>query len=429
MLRAVLLTGAFLFCALAYAEPQEPPDPERLAVLEVEYRCAKARGEKEKCYEILREAAKAAPKRKCSEWYLKLAEELLAAGRIKEARHEFDRVLALEPEFTEAAVGIARTYALEKADRAAKVEMLRAAGRGYTVSLMMRKKELCKYFKEHEFVLRLLEADMPRLTTDRDPFKNPLRKKVKPDGPVDPEPKKEPLAPEVQEQIVLSAKAALKRGQVALAREEIDAAIVDYNKIQKYYKMKEFFTEEKRIKKLEKVRELAKKKLYPKIQAALRERTLREARELVRKLTVAVSKRELKEARRLNAVFLKLVDTADTKNDQELKTRLARIDADRAEQYRIVEVFEDFDKNVRPRLLVSGTITGRLTRGRAVAFFEVSTEEGVRKLAVSTSDSVDLLGEFRVTRIDEDEITAKYRDVEVKIGVGRDRRQAGIAQP
>lgn len=430
MLRAVLLTGAFLVCALAYAEPREPGSPERLAVLEIEYRGAKAAGETQKALDILREMAEIAPRPKNSDWYLKLAEELLAVGRVKEARREFDRVLEIEPEFAEAAVGVARTYALEGSDRAAKVEMLRAAGRGYTVSLMMRKKELGKYFKEHEFVLRLLEADRPGLTTDRDPFTNPLRKKpIESNGNGTTEPEKKQLPPEVQEQIVGSAKAALERGTIALERREIDMAIREYNKIQELYLTKEYFTEEKHIKELDKTCRLAKERMYPKIQAALRKRTLDRADELVRELTAAVGRRNMNEARRLNAEFLKLAEAADTKNDKELKEGLARIDAERARQYSIVEVFEDFEKNVRPRLTVSGTITGRLTQGRPVAFLEVTTEEGIRKLAVSASDSVEILGEFIVTAIGEDEVTARYRNIEVRVHVGRAGTQAGKALP
>ncbi len=425
MLRAVLLAGTFLFCALAYAQQPDEGDPERLAVLEVEYRCAKANGEKEKCYEILREAAKVAPKRKRSEWYLKLAEELLSARRIKEARLEFDRVLEIEPEFVEANIGVARTYALDGADRAARVEMLRAAGRGYTVSLMMKKKELGKYFREHEFVLRLLEADRPRMTMDRDPFKNPLRKReVTTPGPATPRPEEKLLPLKVQKQIVTSAKSLLERAQSALARGEVEMAFREYEKIQEYCSAREHFTEEKYKKALEEICELAKKILYPRIQAILRERTLRRARELVRELAKAVDRRDMKEARRLNAEFLKLAGDADTENDKELKTGLARIDAERAKQYLVVEVFEDFEANVRPRLTISGTITGRLTQGRPVAFLEVSTQEGVRKLAVAVSDSVDVLGEFKVTSISEEEITARYRGIEVKVGVGRAGRAA-----
>jgi hypothetical protein len=83
MLRAVLLTGAFLVCSLAYAGPQKPANPERLTVLEIEYRGAKAAGETQKALDILREIAEIAPKPKNSDWYLKLAEELLIAGRVK----------------------------------------------------------------------------------------------------------------------------------------------------------------------------------------------------------------------------------------------------------------------------------------------------------------------------------------------------------
>jgi hypothetical protein len=142
-----------------------------------------------------------------------------------------------------------------------------------------------------------------------------------------------------------------------------------------------------------------------------------------------VSRRDMNEARRLNAEFVKLADAADTGNDSELKNGLAQIDAERAKQYGIVEVFEDFEKNVKPRLTVSGTITGRLTQGRPVAFLEVTTQDGVRKLAVSASDSVEILGEFTVTAIGEDEVTACYRSIEVRVQVGRARQETGTVRP
>jgi hypothetical protein len=311
-------------------------------------------------------------------------------------------VLEIEPEFVEAGVGVARTYALEGADRAARVEMLRAAGRGYTVSLMMRKKELGKYFKEHE--LRLLEADRPTLTTSRDPFANPLHKKeLVPPGPGESGPKK--LLPlEVQDQIVASAQAAFERGMSAVSRGEIDLAVTEYNKVIELYKTKEYFTDEKLTAALEEIYQRAKKRMYPGIQVALRRRTLARAGELVRELTAAVSRRDMNEARRLNAEFVKLADAADTGNDSELK-------------------------NVKPRLTVSGTITGRLTQGRPVAFLEVTTQDGVRKLAVSASDSVEILGEFTVTAIGEDEVTACYRSIEVRVQVGRARQETGTVRP
>jgi tetratricopeptide (TPR) repeat protein len=151
---------------------------EPVEILEVRYRNARAKGENAAAIKILKQIVLILPKD--SNWRLKLAEDLLSAGKTVEARREFDEALEIEPEFLRAAVGIARTYASSGRESKAKIQLLKAARKGYPVARMMTERELKKCFNDCKFVLNLLEADKPEEVQVRDAFKNPLRRK--PDG-------------------------------------------------------------------------------------------------------------------------------------------------------------------------------------------------------------------------------------------------------
>lgn len=415
MFRAVFFAGVFFFCGAAFAQTWDMPDS--VEVLSVQYRNARAKGENGAAIQILREIILILPED--SDWHMKLAEDLLEAGSAVEARGVFDRVLEIEPEFLKAAVGIARTYAAQKKYKKAKAEMLKAARKGYPVARMLRERGLKACFNDSRFVLELLEADKPEEVEVRDVFVNPLRrpeKGKKKNGEGDKPSKK--LSVAEQKRIVEKAKANAAAAQEAIGRGEIEQALVFYNIIMECCKKKLLFTETDLIKELGVTREIAQDWLYPRIETLLRIKTIKKARDILDKLTLSVAERDKEKARGLNAELLGVVRGALESRDEQLKKRIRDIDKKRAEVFRTVEVLDEFDREIRPKLALRGTITGKLADGRPFAFIDVSSPDGVSRMVVEEGDKIDGLNEIRIVQIDEDFILMRYRGVEIRLELG-----------
>ncbi len=422
MLRAIVFACVLCFCEFAFAQPEEfvfppePPDP--LTVLEMKLRSARAKGDAAQAIKILRQIVMVEPED--ADWRLKLAEDLLKARRIEEARREFAQALNIEPNFHEARIGVARTFAIEKKPHLAKAQMLEAARRGYRAALMMRKGELSEHFKNHQFAIDLLEADKPRIGVVRDPFVNPLPRPSKDDPrkKKEEEKKKPVLTPEEQKEIADSAVESLETGQAEIGKGNLDKALECYREIVGAYAKREAFTEKEHLDTLTETHRLAQEVLYPSIQKLFREQTLSRANTLLDKLCDAVWKRDREEAQRLNKELAGVVQKAGQAEDKELKKKMEALDKERARVYKTVEILDEYDREVAPRLALRGTITGRLASGQPQAFLDVRGAEGTHSLILTQSDKVPPFDKLRVIKIDEDVVHLRYRGVEVRMRIG-----------
>ena len=126
MIRAAVLLTVVLVFSEAYAEPLDDNSKEAAkTVLEIEYRGTKIRGERLEGIKIIRKIL-AIDYQDC-DWRMVLAEDLLLVGKLDDSRDEFSRIMEIEPDFHEAGVGVARTYALDGDDLKAREYMLRMA--------------------------------------------------------------------------------------------------------------------------------------------------------------------------------------------------------------------------------------------------------------------------------------------------------------
>jgi tetratricopeptide (TPR) repeat protein len=415
MLRAAFFTVVFCTCGAAFAGPGEFQG--ELEALGFEYRSAKAKGELQTAIKTLRQIVSLVPED--TDWRLRLAEDLLRAGRVKEARAEFTEVLTIEPEYLQACIGIARTHAVNGRFFSAKTEMLKAAKRGYSVARMMRARELKECFKDCKFALDLLDADRPQIVHVRDPFENPLQRKTTDDDEKKKKKEEKPgprkLSAKEQERIASEVKRKLVAAQDVLIRGDSEKALKLYKEIAAAYARIKAFTGERHAGTLEETYRIAQEMLYPRIEKLFREQTVENGEDLLEKLTQSVEKRDMKEAHRLNRELLEVVKKALESRDILLKGPMAAIDTARARVYKTVEIIEEFDREVRPKLAFRGTITGKLCAGRALVFVDIRLPEGTRRLVVGESDKVAPLAGLRVVEIGDDVVCLNYRGVKVKI--------------
>lgn len=417
MLRAIVLVGMIFMCAAALAEGKKPSAETlaKLEILEMDYRRAKSKGNTRAATGVLKSIVELVPDD--GDWRLKLSEELLAAGALEQAEMEFGNVLSVEPDFLEARVGVARALAGQGEDCHAKAALLQAAKRGYSVALMMRKREVRKYFKDYDFVLKLLEADKPKIHIERDPFSNPLRPRPAVKEKKDEKPQKGKLSVEEQRESASEAKRKIEQGWRALLKGETQEALKCYRWIVNAYAKIDKFTDEKPIEELEQAHRIAQQTLYPKIEDILREQTARKAASLLEKLCRAVEKGDRKDARRLNSELLGVVQKALESKDNLLKDRVREIDSERAQMFKTVEILDKFDREVRPNLALRGTITDKSALTRAVAFLDIRRPEGVSRITACASDAVAGFQELCIVRVNENSIEANYRGMKVTITI------------
>lgn len=436
MLRAVLLAAILLSSGAAFAGPDTqgrflpgPEDP--VEMLYVKYTHAMAKGEVLEAIGFLRQIVTMVP-RDC-DWRLRLAEALLKANKVSEAGREFDAALEIEPEFQEARIGTARVYALQNRPYEAKIKMLEAARRGYPLTLMMRKKEVAPYFMDYEHVLKLLEAERPEIGDVKDPFVNPLRRKSITPPPPGPPPgggKPALLSEEAQRQITADAVSRLEAGLTAAGRGEVNEALNHYQEVKNAYARIDGFTVKQYEDDLEIAHRSAEETLYPIIEERLREQTMRKARELLGELTMAAGRRDKKKARSLNAELIGLIQEAAGGKDERLKRMLENIDKERQQTYRFIEILEEFDREVRPRLVLRGTITGTGTRDQSRAFFEISAPEGTRSTSLGQGREISSFKELRVVRVYEDGVSLIYRGLNIRMTLGaRTEQAAEVSEP
>ena len=416
MIRAFVMVSAVLVLSAAFAEPAKDSSGEAsITVLRIEYRNARIRGERENAVKILRKILFIVPK-DC-DWRLVLAEELLQLRRTRESREEFFKILEIEPEFQEAAVGIARTFASEGNDTGAKIHMLKAARNGYRAALMMRKAKLAGYFNEYSFVIELVDADRPEVGKIEDPFHNPLRKKG-----IDVIDEKKPtdeISRQMQKRLVRDSELNLTAAVEFIKAGKPDESLAYYRKIEVTWSMREKFTDRELRKELERTFCMAQETLYPKIESLIREQTLGKAESLLEKLVMSVGRRDRAEADRLNSELVSLAGETAKGRDGKLKAAMMEIDVKRAKEFRTIDVLSRFEREVRPILHLCGTITGRDNTTGDRAFFEVGGREGLRRLILGESDEVGLIKNLRVLRIGEDAVDVRFEDVIITLRLGR----------
>jgi hypothetical protein len=409
-------------CVLAYAQPEEPLPKayDNVEMLKIDYRNAKTRGDAQDAIRILREIVRLLPRD--SDWRFRLSEEMLQAGQIEGARDCFLDVIQLEPDYLEAGIGVARTFALQGRDEDAKVELLRWARKGYPVASMMKRQEFREYMLDYGLVLKLLEADKPTAEAVRDPFENPLRRKsVEPGEPDGPGKKKEPvkgkLTLEKQRDMVREAADLAVALQEALVREDTDKAIEFYKRLEEIFARRDDFTNEDFIAQLDATCAIVKRQ-YQRIEKLIRERTLREAGAQLDALFDAVRKQDRARGHDANGALLAIIRESLNSRDEKLKEAIGEIDTRRAELFKTVEILDRFDSEVRPRLVLKGTITGTGRQEETRAFFDIRTPEGMRGVVVTEGGQMPFFENLSLEGVQEDGVSTSFEGVAIGLEMG-----------
>jgi hypothetical protein len=206
--------------------------------------------------------------------------------------------------------------------------------------------------------------------------------------------------------------------QEAITHGEIELALDFYNRIIAACEKIALFTVEKHRKTLKEANKIALDMLYPRIEALLRDKTAHKAKEVLKKLSSAVEGLDREKARQLNKKLLDIVAKALRSKDELLLKRIKSVDKNRADIFRTVEVLDKFDKEVKPRLALRGTITGKLACGQPFAFMDIRTSEGTHSVVLGESDKIDIIQELRVVEISNDYILLRYHGVEIRLELG-----------
>ncbi len=363
------------------------------------------------------------------------ADTLLQMGRITEAISGFDKVIEKDSDYLEAYIGRAKVYAkgTPAKDRLAMEEMVTAAKKGYPVREMQRMPELHKYLREDvRFFLKIVESDVPRVTQNRDPFVCPLKKMVaegvEPEdgeeesvGPIntDPEP--------VQREKMYRMKELLEQVHADLAAGKEEDARIKYAEFKALYRDVELgkITKEEYREEMKKYWKLAQQKVHSRLREIELRKFRQEADEALKKLQTDYDEKDLDAARRHNEEFVKILEPKLASAEDIFVDEAKKYDALREAIFEKIKILEEFEKNIRPFIKVTGTITSPTVK---IAMMETVFGGEMKKLSVQPSDKLPRMEELIVSRIEEDMVWAKYRGEEVKIPLGSEYGSSGASQ-
>jgi tetratricopeptide (TPR) repeat protein len=353
------------------------------------------------------------------------ADTLLQMGRITEAIAGFDKVIEKDSDYLEAYIGRAKVYAKGKPpkDRLAMEEMVTAAKKGYPVREMQRMPELHKYLREDvRFFLKIVESDVPRVTQNRDPFVCPLKKMVAEGeetdegeeervGPVDTDP--EP----VQREKMYRMKELLEQVHADLAAGKEEDARVKYNEFKALYRDVELgkITKDEYRENMIKFWKLAQEKVHARLREIELRKFRQEADEALKKLQMDYDEKDLEAARQHNEEFVKILDPKLNSKEEVFVEEAKKYDDLRSAIFEKIKILEEFEKNIRPFIKVTGTITSPTVK---IAMMETVFGGELKKLSLQPSDKLPRMEDLTVSRIEEELVWAKYRGEEVKMPLG-----------
>ena len=363
------------------------------------------------------------------------ADTLLQMGRITEAIAGFDKVIEKDSDYLEAYIGRAKVYAKGNPpkNRLAMEEMVTAAQKGYPVREMQRMPELHKYLREDvRFFLKIVESDIPRVTQNRDPFICPLKKMVAEGeepgeeeegtvGPVntDPEP--------VQREKMYRMKELLEQVHADLAAGKEEDARIKYNEFKALYRDVELgkITKEEYREKMKGFWKLAQEKVHARLREIELRKFRQEADEALKKLQIDYDEKDLEAARRHNDEFVKILEPKLNSGEDVFIEAAKKYDEMRNVIFEKIKILEEFEKNVRPFLRVTGTITSPVIK---ITMMETVFGGELKKLSLRPSDTLPRMEDLTISRIEEDMVWAKYRGEEVKIPLGSDYGSSGATE-
>lgn len=379
-----------------------------------------------------------------------LAHTYLLMGRLDEADPEYDRVLEIDSNYLEAYLGQAIIYARQNKEKDAKDKMLDAARKGYPVREMQRMMELRRYLVGNvQFFLKMVERDVPQVEHTRDPFLNPLRKKSGlpeepgPDEPVvpvfvkgDPEPMQRDKMIKMKDLLVL-VQQSLAAGEEEEARKKFQQFKELYNDVVLGRITKEEYREQ-----MEETWKVAQETVYPRLRQIELRKFKEEARAGLDELYEDYRNQDIEAARQHNAELIKILEPK-MKMDEDFKNLAMAFDKERADMFERIKILEEFHKNVKPFLRLTGTIIGlgpkpppkpgEMKKGpdmdkseeakkimRKIAVMESVFGGESKKSSLEEGNSLPRMDSFIVLKIEEDRILARYRgeQVEVLLGTG-----------
>ena len=374
--------------------------------------------------EYVRELVRRYPKQ--ADYCYKYGEALLFQGNLPGADAEFEKVLEIDSDYLEAYLGQAIIYARQEKEKPAKDRMLDAARKGYPVREMQKVPELRRYLAgDVRFFLVVVESDIPRVEQIRDPFVNPLRKKVitaeggpvlkpvEPEGPVggDPDP--------IQRDKMYRMKQILVEIQQHLAAGEDDQARLKFEEFKALYKDVEVgrITKKEYKEQMLEAWKVAQETVYPRLRQIELRKFRQDARVALDILYDTYKKQNIEAARLANIAVIKVLEPKQKSGDPEFEDLAGKFDKERADLFEKVKILEEFQVNIRPFLKLTGTITSPKIN---IAMIESAFGGEISKANLKESDPLPRMEDFIVLKIEEDRVMARYKGEQVEILLGGD---------
>jgi hypothetical protein len=268
----------------------------------------------------------------------------------------------------------------------------------------------------------MIDSDIPKVEHTRDPFINPLRRHtaVSEEEGEETEPEVVEGDPEpMQRDKMIKMKDLLVLIQQALAAGEEDEARMKFKQFKELYNdlQRGKITKKEYKDQMEETWKVAMETVYPRLRQIELRKFRQEARAGLDKLYDDYKKQDIEAARQHNTELLKVLEPKLKSDDEEFVSEAKKFDRERDELFNRIKILEEFQKNVRPFLKLTATITSKEVN---IAMMETIFGGELKKTSLRESDSLPRMESFVLLKIEEDRILARYRgeQVEVILGAG-----------